>query len=208
MLSKSNNRERDIKLESEELRKCLIQLYTSVRRLLENQMNRFDNTNNSNQYRDSYAETARFRLPMNCGGKEAIEMVEDLLARLKEEWNYQIENNTNNEEITERDKTIELLKQSIEDLLETNDQLKIEHEESLKMYKKFEQGGFFDTLYPTPKDAYMSDSEDSVVDLEYRSLRKKALRDQRKITESAIELGQQRAALKVKYNIYMYLCFN
>jgi glucan biosynthesis protein len=33
----------------------------------------------------------------------------------------------------------------------------------------------------------------------YHSLRKKAIRDQRKITESAIELGQQRAALKVRY---------
>jgi hypothetical protein len=159
LLSKSNNRERDIKLESEELRKCLIMLYTSTRRLLENQINRFDNK--LIQKRDSYAETARFRLPMNCEGKEAIKMVEDLLARLKEEWNYQIENkdkesNEDDEEV-KKDEVIELLKQSVEDLLDTNDQLKIELEEKLKIYKKFEQGGFFDILYPTPQHAYISE---------------------------------------------------
>lgn len=50
---------------------------------------------------------------------------------------------------------------------------------------------------------YACRSEDSVEDLEnevefkYSSLRKKALRDQRRITESAIELGQQRAVLEV-----------
>lgn len=208
LLSKANNRERDLKLESEDLRKCLVDLYTNVRRLLENQINRYDNYNeNTSQPRDAYAETARFRLPMNCGGKEAIQMVEDLLVRLKEEWNHQIEDKPTiitSEEVLEKDQTIEALKQSVEDLLETIDQLKLEYEENVKMYKRFENGGFFDTLYPTAKDAYLSESEDSVEDLEnedeykYNSLRKKALRDQRRITESAIELGQQRAALEAE----------
>lgn len=156
-------------MESEELRKCLVDLYTNVRRLLENQINRYDsNNNNSNnnnnenttQPRDAYAETARFRLPMNCGGKEAIQMVEDLLVRLKEEWNHQIEDKPSiitSEELLEKDHTIEALKTSVEDLLETIDQLKLEYEENVKMYKRFEHGGFFDTLYPTPKDAYISE---------------------------------------------------
>ncbi|CAO3649908.1 unnamed protein product [Mucor hiemalis] len=209
LLSKANNRERDLKLESEELRKCLVDLYTNVRRLLENQINRYDSNNeNITQPRDAYAETARFRLPMNFGGKEAIQLVEDLLVRLKEEWNHQMEDKpkaNTSEEIIEKDQIIDTLKQSVEDLLETIDQLKLEYEENVEMYKRFEQGGFFDTLYPTPKDAYnMSESEDSVIELEnedetkYNSLRKKALRDQRRITESAIELGQQRAALEAE----------
>ena len=178
-----------------------------MRRLLESQISRQDIS------RDSYAETARFRLPMNFGGKEATEMVKDLLDRLREELNSQQNDRSallaevESEELIEKEETIEKLKQSVEDLLDTIDQLNQEHERNMKMYKKFEDGGFFDTLYPTAKDAYVSDSDDSVVDMEnedtvkYQTLRKRAMRDQKRITESAIELGKQRAALQVNHEI-------
>jgi hypothetical protein len=56
---------------------------------------------------------------------------------------------------------------------------------------------------------FMCSSEDSVIDLEsedsykYRVLRKKAMRDQRRVTETAIELGYQRSKLEVKESLYL-----
>jgi hypothetical protein len=51
--------------------------------------------------------------------------------------------------------------------------------------------------------SYSNSSEDSVDEnsTNYRQLRKKAMRDQRKITESALELGKQRAQLEVNMQI-------
>jgi hypothetical protein len=165
LLLKSNNSERNIKMENEELRNCLVSLYTGVRRLLEEQINRFDHSNNAtatNQQppRDSYFETARFRLPENCGGKEAIRMVADLLVRLKEEWNHQIDQQPHQyteQDIIQKDEIINQLHSTIQDLVSATNQMKEEFEETTKIYKKYEQGGFFDTLYPTANEAYQSE---------------------------------------------------
>jgi hypothetical protein len=44
-------------------------------------------------------------------------------------------------------------------MLQNIEQTRAGYEEETRIYKRFEQGGFFDTLYPTPKDAYMLPSE-------------------------------------------------
>lgn len=156
LLTKSNNKERKLRIESEELRKGLMKIFTSIRRLLENEMHRFDEI--KQQKRDVYDETARFRLPIDIGGKESLTVIEDLLVRLKEEWELQIQEQP--KEYTEEDMKEKLdhifsLEQSVEELLDTIDQTREEYEGTTKIYKKFEEGGFFDTLYPTPDVAYV-----------------------------------------------------
>ncbi|KAL7310250.1 hypothetical protein PS15m_009771 [Mucor circinelloides] len=207
LLSKSNSKERALRIENEESRKGLTTIFTSIRRLLEDQMHRFDGI--KQQKRDAYDETARFRLPRDMGGKEALKMIEDLLARLRKEWEYQIDDQP--KQFTEDDMKEKLdhimnLEEEIESLLEIIDRNRKEYEASTAMYRRFEQGGFFDTLYPSPNAALViSDSEDSVEELESASaihksrlLKKKQIREQRNITNAAIELGQERAKLEAE----------
>lgn len=116
LLLKATNRERDAKRESEDLRTALIQLYTGVRHLLEDRIQQ----SNMNK-RDLQREIARFSLPMDCGAKEALKEVEDLLVRLRMEWSHQIDQRPNeniDEQLHEKEKTIQSLEQSMEDLLQ------------------------------------------------------------------------------------------
>lgn len=156
LLTKSSDKERQARRESEELRSSLIKLYTSARMLLETQIERFEQIKITD--RNAFNEASRFRLPLDCGGKEAIEHIDSLFARLKEEWDNQIKDQPF--EYTEEDRNenlhhISLLQETIEDLLATNAKIKEECEEKLNVYRKFEHGGFFDTLYPTPDAAYV-----------------------------------------------------
>ncbi|CEG73812.1 hypothetical protein RMATCC62417_09122 [Rhizopus microsporus] len=201
LLLKATNRERDAKRESEDLRTALIQLYTGVRHLLEDRIQQ----SNINK-RDLQREIARFSLPMDCGAKEALKEVEDLLVRLRMEWSHQIDQRPNeniDEQLHEKEKTIQSLEQSMEDLLQNIEAMKIEYEGKMQVYKRFEQGGFFDTVMPQPEPVVLSDSESSVTELDleniakYKTIRKRIMRDRRKITEAAEELGKQRAQLEV-----------
>ncbi|CEG82270.1 hypothetical protein RMATCC62417_16367 [Rhizopus microsporus] len=82
--------------------------------------------------------------------------------------------------------------------------MKIEYEGKMQVYKRFEQGGFFDTVMPQPEPAVLSDSESSVTELDleniakYKTIKKRIIRDRRKITEAAEELGKQRAQLEAE----------
>ncbi|KAG1458702.1 hypothetical protein G6F46_002169 [Rhizopus delemar] len=203
LLLKSTDREREAKKESEDLRIALVQLYTGVRRLMEDRIKQFD----QHSRKKSYKETARFNLPMDCGAKEALKEVENLLARLKEEWDYQISNISNEEseeQLQEKDKLIQSLESTMEDLLQNIETMKIEYDGKIQVYEKYEKGGFFDTIIPEPQPVELSDSESSVTDFQlgnvskYKSLRKKAMRERRKITEAAEELGKQRAQLNAE----------
>ncbi|KAG2201268.1 hypothetical protein INT47_006771 [Mucor saturninus] len=197
VIQQANDREEELKLETEDLRTSLITLYTDVHRLLETQIIRFDQHPEAKP-RDVYPETARLRLPKNCGGKEAIHMIQDLLARLKQEWDHQLDQTPqlySHTDIAERDELIQCLQEELTDLTENFVRAREEHGQEVEMYKRFEQGGFFDTLYPTPKDAYISDSED---ESKYDQLKKKAMRDQKKLTQSALELGKRRSELEAE----------
>ncbi|KAL4215888.1 hypothetical protein CU097_014246 [Rhizopus azygosporus] len=202
LLLKATNRERDAKRESEDLRTALVQLYTGVRHLLEDRIQQF----NINK-RDLQREIARFSLPMDCGAKEALKEVEDLLVRLRMEWSHQIDQRPNeniDEQLHEKEKVIQSLEQSMEDLLQNIEAMKIEYEGKMQVYKRFEQGGFFDTVMPQPEPVVLSDSESSVTELDleniakYKTIRKRIMRDRRKITEAAEELGRQRAQLEAE----------
>ncbi|KAI7870523.1 hypothetical protein BDF14DRAFT_1709991, partial [Spinellus fusiger] len=77
-----------------------------------------------------------------------------------------------------------------------------EYEEKTKIYRKYEQGGFFDSLLPNIS-TQLSDSEGSVYEIEqggmrkWKQIQKKAWRDQKRVTEAAIQLGNERKALSV-----------
>lgn len=155
-----SNREREFRLENENLRTCVVNLYTSVRRLLEEQMNQFDHQEKETTKRDIYNETAKFRLPMQCGGKEAIQMVDSLLARLKEEWDKQILKRSEaytEQDMQAKDETIHSLENELDELTHELNHLNQEYHDKLEMYQRFEKGGFFDTLYPNPQSAYISE---------------------------------------------------
>ncbi|KAI8891276.1 hypothetical protein K501DRAFT_166457 [Backusella circina FSU 941] len=197
-------KEKQTLLESEDLRTGLIKLYTGARRLLEGVMKDFDSKHNKAP-RDVYQETACFRLPMEYGGKEAIQRVEHLLDRLSEEWEYQVNQKPSlytEEEMDEKKEMIETLQQTVEDLIQESQLMADEYDEKVKIYKRFERGGFFDTVMPTPVEPILSDSEDSIIDLEsgndvkFTKLKNKAIREQKKLSKIAIELGKEREILK------------
>lgn len=111
-----------------------------------------------NQETTTTTEMARFILPMeNCGGKEAINLIQELINKLKQEWNQQLYQQNSDEylkqELSEKDEIINQLHTTIQELVNSQDQLKSDFDQFTTIYKKIEQGGFFDTLYPTPNDA-------------------------------------------------------
>jgi polyhydroxyalkanoate synthesis regulator phasin len=121
LLAESSTKEQATRKEAEEFRSGLIKLYTGVRQLLENQIQRFDQVKVKTM-RDAYEETARFRLPMDCGGIEAMRQIDDLLVRLKEEWDHQIKEQAQEyteQDMLEKQEYIEALEQSVEELLDT-----------------------------------------------------------------------------------------
>lgn len=134
-------------------------LYTSVRRLLEEQMDQFDQKAKS-QARDIAQETARFRLPMQCGGKEAMKMVDNLLVRLREEWEKQRLEKPEvftEQDMMEKEEMIRSLEERVNELIVELHELKQDYDEKIKIYERFERGGFFDTVYPNPQSAYISE---------------------------------------------------
>lgn len=134
-------------------------LYTSVRRLLEEQMDQFDQKAKS-QARDIAQETARFRLPMQCGGKEAMKMVDNLLVRLREEWEKQRLEKPEvftEQDMMEKEEMIRSLEERVNELIVELHELKQDYDEKIKIYERFERGGFFDTVYPNPPSAYISE---------------------------------------------------
>ncbi|KAI8360010.1 hypothetical protein BD560DRAFT_306450, partial [Blakeslea trispora] len=81
---------------------------------------------------------------------------------------------------------------------------KMTYEETTKIYRRFEQGGFFDTLYPTPQAAQpIIDEDDMIMDLidekpeKYHLLKQKAMQEQRALSDSALALAKQREELEV-----------
>ncbi|KAI9281881.1 hypothetical protein BY458DRAFT_202953 [Sporodiniella umbellata] len=120
LLLKSTNRESASKKESEELRIALIQLYAGVRRLVEDKTVLFERQRHSKK-KGAYQETTKLNLPMDCGGKEALQEANNLLARLREEWDYQLTKTPSEdleEKLQEKENVIQSLESSMEELLQ------------------------------------------------------------------------------------------
>lgn len=148
-----------MKSEVENLKTGLARLYTDVRRFLETLIRRSDK-DTVELHDTTYNETARFHLPLDHGGKEAFNMTHDLLARIKEIYDKQMDQKsqlTSDMELAEKNEIIHALEGDLTELTENFLHAKELHDKEIQMYKRFEQGGFFDTLYPTPKDAYISE---------------------------------------------------
>ncbi|KAF7726804.1 hypothetical protein EC973_008405 [Apophysomyces ossiformis] len=190
LLNKSSDREKEARSESEEFRRSLVTVYSAVRGLLDRQS------------RALQQETARFRLPLDFGGAEAIKEMDDLLVRLEEEWNRQITNRKTftEEDMEEKDQIIEGLQENIEELIDLLEESRKEYEEKTNIYTKFAKGNFFDTVVPHAHFD-LSDSEDSVIDIENRTepklkrLRNEIKKEQRQLTEAALKLGDERKRL-------------
>ncbi|KAI8067883.1 hypothetical protein BC940DRAFT_238655 [Gongronella butleri] len=85
------------------------------------------------------------------------------------------------------------------------DQLKSDFDEREQVYLRFSHGGFFDTLHPAPLDLSDDDEwgdEEAEYDEKnrYQRMQYQAKKDQAKITEAALALGDERAKLEVKKN--------
>ncbi|KAI8358492.1 Afadin and alpha-actinin-binding-domain-containing protein [Choanephora cucurbitarum] len=210
LLDQTKDREIQARKECEELRTCMIKLYTGARHLLETQIQHFEET--QTKQRNTTDQVAQFRLPLDCGGQEAIERVNDLLDRLKQEWDYQITQQPQGypeEEVTALQDQIVSLQEALTELAEEYEEAKLRHEETTKIYKRFEQGGFFDTLYPTPQAAAHMDSDDEdedemIIDLiddkpeKYSVLKQKAMQEQRALSDSALALAKEREKLEAE----------
>ncbi|KAI8984185.1 Afadin and alpha-actinin-binding-domain-containing protein [Mycotypha africana] len=218
-------READVRQEALELRNALIEFYTELRRFLEQQIetsnSKIENrqlTKSHEPLKNVYEETVKFRLPMDCGGQEAVKMIHDLLGRLKEEWQLHLQQRPTiytDEDMKDKLDQIKILEQTVQDLLETLDRTNVDYEEKIKIYRKFEQGGFFDNLcstavHPGWNTNEQSDSEDSIIDLDptiefkHAQILKQSKKSQQKITEAALKLALERDKLEVKKTKNLY----
>ncbi|KAI8372837.1 Afadin and alpha-actinin-binding-domain-containing protein [Radiomyces spectabilis] len=208
LLNKSSEREREARTESEEFRTCLIEIYTAVRRLLERQIQNYDETfPQMSEEKNLAEEVGKFRLPLNFGSKEAIQHVHDLLDRLQEEWDREVKDRQliTADDIMEKDQTIHELEQQIEDLIEVLEHTQKEKDDAAKIHMKYANGGFFDTLAPVYSARLeISDSESSVLEDEeeeeakWMKRQREARQERQQVTELALKLGQERAKLSAE----------
>ncbi|KAL0088033.1 Afadin and alpha-actinin-binding-domain-containing protein [Phycomyces blakesleeanus] len=204
LIIKTSAREMDARKESEAFRKAFVAVYSAVRNLLDRQILE-DESHTGKESKLSRKDMSAFRLPFDFGGSEAVQHIHDLLVRLEEEWGNQTRNQTvyTAEDVLKRDRMIRQLEHDIEILIKTFDEATVEYEEKTRMYKRFEEGGFFDVILPAIPNE-QSDSEDFALEIQLDSqnrlerLRKTALKDQRRVTDAAIRLGNERKMLKAE----------
>ncbi|KAI9300346.1 hypothetical protein BJ944DRAFT_244279 [Cunninghamella echinulata] len=205
LIEKCTNRERKAIKESEQLKTVVVKIFNSVRRLLENQLESYEESfGNIESQKQINQEIAKYSLPTEFNGDYIINQVNDLLDRLQQEWGRQITDRKlyTEEDIQEKDQLIENYQSQLMRLEETIENIQQEYEQKEKVYLQFVKGGFFDEIV-TSHALDISDSEDSVAEDGSTTLRlqhfyNKAKREQQKVTENAIKLGNERTKLEAE----------
>ncbi|KAI8582191.1 hypothetical protein K450DRAFT_229480 [Umbelopsis ramanniana AG] len=198
MLQKSIERENQVIRDNKLLRLVLYDLHSALKSMLEGQTRQY------HQIMDLDGDSpdlVKFRIPMELGGAQLKEAVLDLIAKLKEEWDIQIVRRQayTEEEVKEKDMTIERLTQDLDEVFATLEQVQDDFDTKTEAYLKFAQGSFFDTI---AHNHHMDISSDDIippeVEDETKALRKlqKQIREERQnLTEAAIKLGEDRTQL-------------
>ncbi|KAI8077799.1 Afadin and alpha-actinin-binding-domain-containing protein [Halteromyces radiatus] len=206
LLQKCTDREREARMESEDLRTALIKIYTTIRRLIETQVETFEDTVGTQKLRKETAQNIeKLKLPMDFGASMAMEQVNILLDKLQEEWNRQIvdRNVYTQEEMDEKDLTTQQWQSEVTELEETLGRLQQEHEQKEQVYLRFVNGGFFDEI-AKEQTLELSDSESSVLEddpqnlAHYHQLHQNAKKERERVTEAAIQLGNERTKLEAE----------
>ncbi|KAI8146679.1 Afadin and alpha-actinin-binding-domain-containing protein [Fennellomyces sp. T-0311] len=199
MLKKSSDREKDARKENERMRGILLEMYSAAADLLKRQVDQYQNAFPIEFNRD---DLPIFRLPLDIGGAEATNRVHDLLVRLRQEWDRQIAKRKaySEEDIAEKNRKIEQLTQSNDELMDGLEQLKNEYDEKANIYLRYAEGGFFDSINPKAI-AELSDSESSALDdppkhtSKLKRLERDVKAERERITAAAIQLGDDRTKL-------------
>ncbi|CAO3644392.1 unnamed protein product [Cunninghamella echinulata] len=205
LIEKCTNRERKAVKESEQLKTVVVKIFNSVRRLLENQLESYEESfGNIESQKQVNQEIAKYSLPTEFNGDYIINQANNLLDRLQQEWDRQITDRKlyTEEDVQEKDQLIENYQSQLMRLEETIEKIQQEYEQKEKVYLRFVKGGFFDEIV-TSHTLDISDSEDSVAEDESTTLRlqhfyNKAKREQQKVTENAINLGNERTKLEAE----------
>ncbi|KAI9252383.1 Afadin and alpha-actinin-binding-domain-containing protein [Phascolomyces articulosus] len=184
LLKKSSDREKQAQLENESMRKLLLDTYSTVADLLKRQVENYMETFPTETNRD---DLPVLRLPMEIGGNEATKRVQDLLARLREEWDQQITKRKaySEEDITKKNQVIEQLERSNDELIGAI------------------EGGFFDNVNPRAI-VDLSDSESSVLEdipqetSKFKKLKREAFSERQRATDAAVKLADERAKLSAE----------
>ncbi|KAI9289065.1 Afadin and alpha-actinin-binding-domain-containing protein [Umbelopsis sp. AD052] len=198
MLQKSIERENQVIRDNKLLRLVLYDLHSALKSMLVGQTHQY------HQIMDLDGDSpdlVKFRIPMELGGAQLKEAVLDLIAKLKEEWDTQIVRRQvyTEEEVKEKDMTIERLTQDLDEVFATLEQVQDDFDAKTEAYLKFSQGSFFDTIaHNHQMDISSDDMTPPEVEDETKALRKlqKQIREERqKLTEAAIQLGEDRTQL-------------
>ncbi|SAM08002.1 hypothetical protein [Absidia glauca] len=206
LLDKSTKREMEARTECEDLRAAVIKMHTSIYRLVESQIEGFEDMVGAKKSRkDTNRDMEKYKLPMESEAWQVMDQIDMLLNALREEWDRQITNRNvyTEEDMEEKELTIQQWQSQVTELEEALDKLQKEHEEKEKIHLRFANGGFFDELVPEAH-VELSDSENSVsesiqaTESHYQQLRKRAIKDQERITKAAIDLGIQRTKLEAE----------
>ncbi|KAJ8654471.1 hypothetical protein O0I10_009912 [Lichtheimia ornata] len=204
LLRKSSDREKSALREADTFRKIVVDLYSTVSDLLSRQIRNYNDTFPSTKNDKGERDYPLLQLPLEIAGSTAIDRVHDLLARLKEEWNRQIDMRKvySEEDMAEKDEMISRLEESNDELVETLKTCLEACDRKVQMYMRFTDGAFFDNTPPNA-NVELSDSESSVYEdatseNKLRQLLSRAKAEQRKVTEAAIKLGDDRKKLEAE----------
>ncbi|CDS08963.1 hypothetical protein LRAMOSA10323 [Lichtheimia ramosa] len=204
LLRKSSDREKSALRETDTFRKIVVDIYSTVSDLLSRQIRNYKDTFPSTKNEKGERDYPLLQLPLEIAGSTAIDRVHDLLARLKEEWDRQIEMRKaySEEDMAEKDEMISRLEENNDELVDTLKKCLDACDRKVQMYMRFAEGAFFDNTNPYANPE-LSDSESSVyedahAESKLRRLLSKAKAEQQKVTEAAIKLGDDRKKLEAE----------
>ncbi|CAO3612844.1 unnamed protein product [Cunninghamella blakesleeana] len=206
LIQKSTARERKSVMESERLKTVVVKIYNSVRRLLETQLETYEEDfGNIESRKQVNQDIAKYFLPTEFNGDDMTNQVNDLLDRLQKEWDRQITDRKiyTEEEVQEKDQLIENYLSQVAQLEKTIEKIQQEYEQKENIYLRFAKGRFFDDDIAKSHTFELSDSEESIVEDEDAALRlkhyyNKAKKQQEIVTENAIKLGNERSKLEAE----------
>ncbi|KAI7884643.1 hypothetical protein K492DRAFT_204547, partial [Lichtheimia hyalospora FSU 10163] len=204
LLRKSSDREKSALRETDTFRKIVVDIYSTISDLLSRQIRNYKDTFSPTENEKGERDYPLLQLPLEIAGSKAVDRVHDLLARLKEEWNRQIDmrKTFSEEDMAEKDEMISRLEENNDELVDTLKKCLEACDRKVQMYMRFANGAFFDNTNPYANPE-LSDSESSVYEdahseSKLRRLLSKAKVEQQKVTDAAIKLGDDRRKLEAE----------
>ncbi|ORX61787.1 hypothetical protein DM01DRAFT_1332366 [Hesseltinella vesiculosa] len=203
-MQKAVDRERTARKDNEQLSHSLIKVYGSMRRLLESQWQSYEDRFGTIESKKEMLHTIE-KFQLSVDGNDLVEQVNALLDRLQEEWQRQVVDTKwyTEQDMLEKDQLLEQWQAQVVELEQEIEKVEEDFNAREEVYLRFSHGGFFDAIAPPPVEP-SSDDEwgeydiDPEVTSKFDLLQLNAKKQQEKITEAALKLGDERTKLQAE----------